>query len=122
MARIAGVDLPKQKRIEIALTYIYGLGLSSSQKILENANVHTSTRCKDLTDEQVGTIRQIIDESYLVEGPAKRIETMSIKRLMEINCIRGQRHRKGLPLRGQRTRTNARTRRGSKKTVAGKKK
>lgn len=122
MARIAGVDLPKHKRIEIALTYIYGLGLSSSQKILERANVHNSIRCKDLTDEQVGTIRQIIDESYLVEGPAKRIETMSIKRLMEINCIRGQRHRKGLPLRGQRTRTNARTRRGSKKTVAGKKK
>jgi len=93
-----------------------------SQKILEKANVHCSIRCKDLNDEQVSTIRGIIDESYLVEGPAKRIETMSIKRLMEINCIRGQRHRQGLPLRGQRTRTNARTRRGGKKTVAGKKK
>ena len=84
--------------------------------------MNTSIRCKDLTDSQVSTIRQIIDESYLVEGPAKRIETLSIKRLMEINCIKGQRHRKGLPLRGQRTRTNARTRRGGKKTVAGKKK
>ena len=122
MARIAGVDLPKHKRIEIALTYIYGLGLSSSQKILEKANVHASIRCKDLSDEQVSSIRSIIDEFYLVEGHAKRIETMSVKRLMEINCIRGQRHRKGLPLRGQRTKTNARTRRGSKKTVAGKKK
>lgn len=122
MARIAGVDLPKNKRIEIALTYIYGLGLSSSQKILEKADVHTSIRCKDLTDEQISSIRAVIEASYLVEGPAKRIETMSIKRLMEINCIRGQRHRKGLPLRGQRTRTNARTRRGGKKTVAGKKK
>ena len=122
MARIAGVDLPKNKRIEIALTYIYGLGLSSSQKILEKADVHCSVRCKDLTDEQISSIRSVIDEYYLVEGPAKRIETMNIKRLMEINCIRGQRHRQGLPLRGQRTRTNARTRRGSKKTVAGKKK
>ena len=122
MARIAGVDLPKNKRIEIALTYIYGLGLSSSQKILEKATVHPSIRCKDLSDEQVSTIRRIIDEFYIVEGPAQRIETISIKRLMEINCIRGQRHRVGLPLRGQRTRTNARTRRGSKKTVAGKKK
>ena len=122
MARIAGADLPKNKRIEIALTYIYGLGLSSSQKILEKADVHCSVRCKDLTDEQVSSIRSVIDEYYLVEGPAKRIETMNIKRLMEINCIRGQRHRQGLPLRGQRTRTNARTRRGSKKTVAGKKK
>ena len=109
MARIAGVDLPKNKRIEIALTYIYGLGLSSSQKILEKANVHCSIRCKDLTDSEISSIRSIIDESYLVEGPAKRVETMSIKRLMEINCIRGQRHRKGLPLRGQRTRTNSRT-------------
>ena len=122
MARIAGVDLPKNKRIEIALTYIYGLGLSSSQKILEKADVHASIRCKDLQDEQVSAIRAVIDEFYLVEGPAKRIETMSVKSLMEINCIRGQRHRQGLPLRGQRTRTNARTRRGSKKTVAGKKK
>ena len=122
MARIAGVDLPKNKRIEIALTYIYGLGLSSSQKILEKANVHASIRCKDVQDEQVSAIRAVIDEFYLVEGPGKRIETMSVKRLMEINCIRGQRHRQGLPLRGQRTRTNARTRRGSKKTVAGKKK
>ena len=87
MARIAGVDLPKNKRIEIALTYIYGLGLSSSQKILEKADVHTSVRCKDLTDEQISSIRGVIDGSYLVEGPAKRIETMSIKRLMEIKCF-----------------------------------
>jgi len=115
VARIAGVDLPKNKRIEIALTYIYGLGLSNSQKILEKADVHCSIRCKDLSDEQISSIRGIIDESYLVEGPAKRIETMSIKRLMEINCIRGQRHRQGLPLRGQRTRTNARTRHSNTK-------
>ena len=92
------------------------------RRYLLKADVHTSVRCKDLTDEQISSIRGVIDGSYLVEGPAKRIETMSIKRLMEINCIRGQRHRKGLPLRGQRTRTNARTRRGGKKTVAGKKK
>jgi small subunit ribosomal protein S13 len=122
VARIAGVDLPRNKRIEIGLTYIYGIGLTSSQTILQKANVDSNIRCKDLTDDDISSIRQIIDEQYLVEGVARRIETMSIKRLMEINCVKGRRHRDGLPLRGQRTRTNARTRRGSKKTVAGKKK
>jgi small subunit ribosomal protein S13 len=122
MARIAGVDLPKNKRIEIALTYIYGIGLSSAQTILNKANVDFNVRCKDLDDTSVMSIREIIDRDYQVEGAAKRIESLNIKRLMEINCIRGRRHRSGLPLRGQRTRTNARTRRGSKKTVAGKKK
>ena len=122
MARIAGIDLPKNKRIEIALTYIYGIGLSNSQKILDQAKVDANTRCKDLNDEDVSLIRSIIDEHYIVEGMARRIESMSIKRLMEVNCVKGRRHRAGLPLRGQRTRTNARTRRGGKKTVAGKKK
>jgi small subunit ribosomal protein S13 len=122
VARIAGVDLPKNKRIEIALTYIYGIGLSTSQSILSKANVNFDIRCKDLDDNDVMNIREIIDAEYPVEGVAKRVESLNIKRLMEINCIRGRRHRAGLPLRGQRTRTNARTRRGSKKTVAGKKK
>jgi len=122
VARISGIDLPKNKRIEIALTYIYGVGLSSSQKILEKANIDANKRCKELDDNEVSLIRSIIDENYPVEGAAKRVESMNIKRLMEINCIRGKRHRVGLPLRGQRTRTNARTRRGAKKTVAGKKK
>ena len=122
MARIAGVDLPRNKRIEIGLTYIYGIGLTSSQNVLKKANVDFNIRCKDLEDSDILKIRSIIDEEYLVEGVARRIETMSIKRLMEINCVKGRRHRDGLPLRGQRTRTNARTRRGSKKTVAGKKK
>lgn len=122
MARISGIDLPKNKRIEIGLTYIYGIGLSSSQKILDQAKVDANTRCKDLSDEDISLIRSIIDEHYIVEGLCRRIESMSVKRLMEINCIKGRRHRAGLPLRGQRTRTNARTRRGGKKTVAGKKK
>lgn len=122
MARIAGVDLPRNKRIEIGLTYIYGIGLSSSHNILTKAQVNLETRCKDLTDQDISVIREIIDKEYQVEGAARRIESMNIKRLMEINCVRGRRHRAGLPLRGQRTRTNARTRRGSKKTVAGKKK
>lgn len=122
MARIAGVDLPRNKRIEIGLTYIYGIGLTSSQNILKTATVDANIRCKDLTDEDISKIRQVIDQEYQVEGVARRVETMSIKRLMEINCVKGRRHRDGLPLRGQRTRTNARTRRGSKKTVAGKKK
>ena len=122
MARIAGVDLPRNKRIEIGLTYIYGIGLSSSQSILTKAQVSGDIRCKDLTDQDISTIREIIDKEYQVEGVARRVETMNIKRLMEINCVKGRRHRDGLPLRGQRTRTNARTRRGGKKTVAGKKK
>ena len=122
MARIAGVDLPRNKRIEIGLTYIYGIGLSSSQTILLKAQVNPDIRCKDLTDQDISNIREIIDKEYQVEGAARRIESVNIKRLIEINCNRGRRHRLGLPLRGQRTRTNARTRRGSKKTVAGKKK
>lgn len=122
MARISGIDLPKNKRVEIGLTYIYGIGLSSAQKILDQAKVDANTRCKDLSDEDVSAIRTIIDDHYIVEGPCRRIESMSIKRLMEVNCVKGRRHRAGLPLRGQRTRTNARTRRGGKKTVAGKKK
>ena len=122
VARIAGVDLPKNKRIEIALTYIYGIGLTSSQQILSKAKVSFDIRCKDLDDQAVMVIREIIDTDYAVEGAARRVESLNIKRLMEINCVKGRRHRNGLPLRGQRTRTNARTRRGSKKTVAGKKK
>ena len=122
MARISGVDLPRNKRVEIGLTYIYGIGLSSSQKILQTANVDANIRCKDLSDTDVSSIRSVIDEEYQVEGAARRIESLNIKRLMEINCVKGRRHRTGLPVRGQRTRTNARTRRGSKKTVAGKKK
>jgi len=115
VARISGIDLPKNKRIEIGLTYIYGIGLSSSQKILDQAKVDANTRCKDLSDEDISLIRSIIDEHYIVEGLCRRIESMSVKRLMEINCVKGRRHRAGLPLRGQRTRTNARTRRGGKK-------
>jgi small subunit ribosomal protein S13 len=115
VARIAGVDLPRNKRIEIGLTYIYGIGLSSSQNILTKAQVNSDIRCKDLTDQDISIIREIIDKEYQVEGAARRIESLNIKRLMEINCTRGRRHRAGLPLRGQRTRTNARTRRGSKK-------
>jgi small subunit ribosomal protein S13 len=122
VARIAGVDLPRNKRIEIGLTYIYGIGLSSSQTILTKAQVDADIRCKDLSDQDISSIREIIDKEYQVEGAARRIESINIKRLMEINCNRGRRHRAGLPLRGQRTRTNARTRRGGKKTVAGKKK
>lgn len=122
MARIAGIDLPRNKRVEIGLTYIYGIGLSSSQTILIKSNVDPNVKCKDLTDQDISTIREVIDREYQVEGAAKRIESINIKRLIEINCTRGRRHRLGLPLRGQRTRTNARTRRGAKKTVAGKKK
>nr|BBK20565.1 ribosomal protein S13 [Cryptomonas sp. SAG 977-2f] len=122
MARVAGIDLPKNKRIEIGLTYIYGIGLSNSQAILTKANVNADIRCKDLSDQEISAIRDIIAKEYQVEGVARRIEAMNIKRLMEINCTRGRRHKAGLPVRGQRTRTNARAKRGSKKTVAGKKK
>ena len=122
MARIAGIDLPKNKRIEIALTYIYGIGLTSAQIILKKANVSFDTRCKDLDDAAVMTIREIIDAEYPVEGAARRVESVNIKRLMEINCVRGRRHRAGLPLRGQRTKNNSRTRKGKRKTVANKKK
>ena len=122
MARIAGVDLPKEKRVEIGLTYIYGIGLKSSQKILAVAKVNPDTRVKDLTDDEVNSIRKAIDESYKVEGDLRREVALNIKRLTEIGCYRGIRHRRGLPVRGQRTKTNARTRKGPKRTVANKKK
>jgi small subunit ribosomal protein S13 len=122
VARIAGVDLPKNKRIEIALTYIYGIGLSSSQKILNKIKINPNTRINDLEDQEIVKLRSILDAEYTIEGDLRRFENMNIKRLMEINSYRGKRHRIGLPLRGQRTRTNARTRRGTKKTMANKKK
>jgi len=126
VARIAGVDLPRNKRIEIALTYIYGIGLSTSKKILANTNLNPSARVHELTNDEIAKIREEIDalqeDNHYVEGDLRREVTMNIKRLIEIGCYRGTRHRKGLPVRGQRTKTNARTRRGAKKTVAGKKK
>ena len=122
MARIAGVDLPREKRVEIGLTYIYGIGRASSVKILEKANVNPDTRVRDLTDEEVGRIRDAIDETVTVEGDLRREIAMNIKRLQEIGCYRGVRQRKGLPVRGQKTKTNARTRKGPKRTVANKKK
>ena len=122
MVRIAGIDLPKTKRVEYALTKIYGIGLVSAQAILLKAKIDLNTRTTDLTDTNISLIREILESDYLVESDLKRKTSLEIKRLSEINCVRGIRHRKQLPLRGQRTRTNARTRRGSKKTVAGKKK
>ena len=122
MARIAGVDLPKEKRVEIGLTYIYGIGVSSSNKILAKAGVNPDTRVKDLTDDEVNNIRKVIDESYKVEGDLRREVALNIKRLTEINCFRGTRHRKSLPVRGQRTKTNARTRKGPRKLVSRSKK
>lgn len=122
LARIAGVDLPKNKRIEIALTYIYGVGLSKSRKILQKMQIDSNTRVINLNDHDVATLRSELDSQYLIEGNLRRFESLNIKRLMEVNSYRGKRHRSGLPLRGQRTRTNARTRRGAKKTMAGKKK
>ena len=122
MARIAGVDLPREKRVEIGLTYIYGIGRASSVKILEKANVNPDTRVRDLTDEDVKKISAVIDETQTVEGDLRRQIAMDIKRLQEIGCYRGIRHRKGLPVRGQKTKTNARTRKGPKRTVANKKK
>lgn len=122
MARIAGVDLPREKRVEIGLTYIYGIGRISSNRILSEAKVNPDTRVKDLTDEEVGRIRDVIDASQLVEGDLRRETALNIKRLQEIGCYRGIRHRKGLPVRGQKTKTNARTRKGPKKTIANKKK
>ena len=122
MARIAGVDLPREKRVEIGLTYIYGIGRPSADKILAKANVNPDTRTDDLTDEEVGRIRDVIDAEYTVEGDLRRQTAMDIKLLQEIGCYRGIRHRKGLPVRGQKTKTNARTRKGPKKTVANKKK
>ena len=122
MARIAGVDLPRDKRIEIGLTYIYGIGRVSSNKILAAAGVDPSTRVKDLTDDEVKKISTVIDETMTVEGDLRREVALDIKRLQEIGCYRGIRHRKGLPVRGQKTKTNARTRKGPKRTVANKKK
>ena len=122
MARIAGVDLPKNKRIEIGLTYIYGIGLSKAKKILQNTNINPNTIIRTLKDEEIVVIRRILNNDDRIEGNLRRLESLNIKRLMEINCYRGKRHRTGLPLRGQRTRTNARTKRGNKKTMAGKKK
>ena len=122
MARISGVDLPREKRVEVGLTYIYGIGLTSSKRILAEANVNPDTRVKDLTDEEVSRIRDVIDETQPVEGDLRREIAMNIKRLQEIGCYRGIRHRKGLPVRGQKTKTNARTRKGPKRTVANKKK
>ena len=122
MARIAGVDLPRDKRVEIGLTYIFGIGRTSSNKILEAAKVNPDTRVRDLTDEEVRRISEIIGEHYMVEGDLRREVAMNIKRLQEIGCYRGMRHRKGLPCRGQRTKTNARTKKGPKRTIANKKK
>ena len=122
MARIAGVDLPREKRVEIGLTYIYGIGLPTSRIILEKAGVNPDTRVKDLSEEEVGAIRKIIDSEYVVEGDLRREGSLNIKRLMEIGCYRGIRHRRGLPVRGQNTKNNSRTRKGPKKTVGRKKK
>ena len=122
MARIAGVDLPREKRVEIGLTYIYGIGRTSSNRILEAANVDPNTRVRDLTDEEVKRISAVIDETQTVEGDLRREIALNIKRLQKIGCYSGIRHRKGLPVRGQKTKTNARTRKGPKRTVANKKK
>ena len=118
MARISGIDLPREKRVEVGLTYIYGIGLSTSQKLLKEAEVNPDTRVKDLTDDEVNNIRKVIDESYKVEGDLRREVALNIKRLTEIGCYRGLRHRRGLPVRGQRTKTNARTRKGPRKVVS----
>ena len=121
MARIAGVDLPREKRVEIGLTYIYGIGRKLSNDILKTANVNPDTRVKDLTDDEIARLREAIDHGYTVEGDLRRDVALDIKRLIEIGSYRGQRHRRGLPVRGQRTKTNARTRKGPKKTIANKK-
>lgn len=122
MARIAGVDLPRDKRVEIGLTYIYGIGLTRSKQILATTGVNPDTRVKELSDADVAALREAVETNYEVEGDLRRLESMNIKRLMDIGTYRGRRHRLGLPVRGQRTRTNARTRRGGRRTVAGKKK
>jgi small subunit ribosomal protein S13 len=122
VARIAGVDLPREKRVEIGLTYIFGIGLTSSQKILATTKVNPDTRVKDLDDAEVTALRYEVETNYQVEGDLRRLEGLNIKRLVDIGTFRGRRHRLGLPVRGQRTRTNARTRRGGRRTVAGKKK
>jgi SSU ribosomal protein S13P len=122
VARIAGVDLPRDKRVEIGLTYIYGIGLTRSKAILAKTGVNPDTRVKDLSDSDVAALRETVESDYEVEGDLRRLESLNIKRLMDIGTYRGRRHRLGLPVRGQRTRTNARTRRGGRRTVAGKKK
>ena len=122
MARIAGIDLPREKRVEIALTYIFGIGRKSANDILKLANVNPDTRVKDLTEDQEAALRDVIDKNYTIEGDLRREVALNIKRLTEIGCYRGMRHRKGLPVRGQRSKTNARTRKGPKKTIANKKK
>lgn len=122
MARISGVDLPREKRVEVGLTYIYGIGLHTSQKILEQTGVNPDTRVRDLTDEEANRLREVIDRDYRVEGDLRREVSMNIKRLMDIGCYRGLRHRRGLPVRGQRTHTNARTHKGARRAIAGKKK
>ncbi len=122
MARIAGVDIPNQKRVEIALTYIYGIGRKSAQDILAKTGINPDTRAKDLTEQEVALLRDEIESHYTVEGDLRRETALNIKRMVEINCYRGIRHRKGLPVRGQRTKTNARTRKGPAKTIANKKK
>ena len=122
MARIAGVDLPRDKRVEIGLTYIFGVGLPTSQKVLKEAGVNPDPRVKDLTDDEVGRIREVLDKTAQVEGDLRREIALNIKRLTEIGCYRGQRHRRGLPVRGQNTKNNARTRKGPKRTVSGKRK
>jgi small subunit ribosomal protein S13 len=122
MARIAGTDLPKEKRVEIGLTYIYGIGINRSREILEKTGVNPDTRVRDLTEEEVNTIRDFISEGFIVEGDLRRKIALDIKRLVEIGCYRGIRHRKGLPVRGQKTKTNARTRKGPKRAVSAKKK
>lgn len=121
MARIAGVDIPNEKRVEIGLTYLYGIGLSRSREILSKTGVNPDTRCKDLTEAEVAQIREVIGQDFVVEGDLRREVAMNIKRLIDIGCYRGLRHRRSLPVRGQRTKTNARTRRGRPRTVAGKK-
>jgi small subunit ribosomal protein S13 len=122
MARIAGVDIPREKRVEVALTYIYGIGLSSSQKILKQTSINPDTRVRDLTEDQVNRLREVIDRTHKVEGDLRREVALNIKRLIEIGSYRGLRHRRNLPVRGQRTKTNARQRRGPKKTVGARKK
>ena len=122
MARISGVDLPNTKRVEIGLTYIYGIGRTRSNEILEKTGINPDTRVKDLTEEDIAKLRDVIENDYLVEGDLRREVALNIKRMVEIDCYRGQRHRKGLPVRGQRTKTNARTRKGPVKTIANKKK
>ena len=122
MARIAGVDLPREKRVEIGLTYVYGIGRTSAKKILEETGINPDTRVKDLTEEEIGKIRDAIDANFTVEGDLRREVALNIKRLTEIGSYRGIRHRRGLPVRGQRTKTNARTRKGPKRTIANKKK